>query len=292
MTLEYTDFTICPLATLGVLHFDGPDAGAFLQGQLSCDTAQLSGEQLLPAGWHNPQGRVLALLRVGLAGSERIVAVLEREMAAIAAEQLRRFVLRAKVAITDASDHVAVLGMLPELSGALAPAAPAGTLIYRDSTAARWLLLQPASAAPPAELSGPDRWHAALLAAGFPTVGRTISGQFVAQMLNLDCLGAISFTKGCYTGQEVIARAHYRGKVKRRMQRFLTRAPAQLAPGEHYRLADGRGAQVIAAQARPDGRSELLAVAPLTATAPADAAMQSAPLLECEVLPLPYALPA
>jgi tRNA-modifying protein YgfZ len=292
MALEYTEFTICPLATLGVLHFDGPDAGAFLQGQLSCDTGELSGELLLPAGWHNPQGRVLALLRVGLAGSERIVAVLEREMVAIAAEQLRRFVLRAKVTITDASDHVAVFGLLPELPGALAPAAPVGALIYRDSTAARWLLLQPASAAPPAELSAAGRWHAALLAAGFPTVGRAISGQFVAQMLNLDCLGAISFTKGCYTGQEVIARAHYRGKVKRRMQRFLTRAAAQLAPAEHYRLADGRGVQLVAAQARPDGRSELLAVAPLTATAAADAAASGAPLLECENLPLPYALPA
>ncbi|HMD59207.1 MAG TPA: hypothetical protein VKG66_05420, partial [Steroidobacteraceae bacterium] len=74
MALEYTEFTICPLATLGVLHFDGPDAGAFLQGQLSCDTGELGGEQLLPAGWHNPHGRVLALLRVGLAGNERIVA--------------------------------------------------------------------------------------------------------------------------------------------------------------------------------------------------------------------------
>jgi len=292
MALEYTDFTICPLTTLGVLHFDGPGASAFLQGQLSCDTAALGGEQLLPAGWHNPQGRVLALLRVGLAGSERIIAVLERELAAFTAEQLRRFVLRAKVTITDASDHVAVFGLLPEVPGALAPAAPAGALIYRDGAAARWLLLQPVSAAPPAQLSAAERWHGAMLAAGFPTVGKAISGQFVAQMLNLDCLGAISFTKGCYTGQEVIARAHYRGKVKRRMQRFLTRAPVRLAPGEHYRLADGRGAQVVSAQARPDGRSELLAVAPLVATASADAAVSSAPLLECEDLPLPYALPA
>ncbi|HEX9139434.1 MAG TPA: hypothetical protein VF848_06580 [Steroidobacteraceae bacterium] len=294
MALEFTGFTICPLATLGVLHFDGPDASSFLQGQLSCDTAQLGGAQLLPAGWHNPHGRVLALLRVGLAGSERIVAVLERELAVSVAENLRRYVLRAKVTITDASDHVAVLGLLPELPGApAAPAAPTGTLIYRDGTAARWLLLQPANAVPPAALLSAERWHAALLAAGFPTVGRAISGQFVAQMLNLDCVGAISFTKGCYTGQEVIARAHYRGKVKRRMQRFLTRSTAKLAAGEHYRLSDGREAQIVDAWARTDGRSELLAVAPLKAlsagTSPAPT--PGAPLLECESLPLPYELP-
>ena len=84
-------------------------------------------------------------------------------------------------------------------------------------------------------------------------------------MLNLAVLGGISFTKGCYTGQEVIARAHYRGRVKRRLQRFEAAASAGAgipAPGETLRLADGRAAQIIDAALRPDGRMAFLAVAP------------------------------
>src|ERR1700739_2574160 len=86
-------------------------------------------------------------------------------------------------------------------------------------------------------------------------------------MLNRDALGAIDFDKGCYTGQEVIARAHYRGRVKRRMQRFLTDAPAVLQPGDSGVLADGRTFRVVRTATHPDGRCEFLAVAPLASVA-------------------------
>ena len=117
------------------------------------------------------------------------------------------------------------------------------------------------------------------------------SEQFVAQMLNLDVLNGISFTKGCYTGQEVIARAHYRGRVKRRMQRFRTLSPAQLAVGDTGKLRDGRGFRVVEAASLADGRCEFLAVAPVGAgdDEQADTASSS---LDAEVLPLPYELPA
>src|SRR4029453_9123009 len=83
------------------------------------------------------------------------------------------------------------------------------------------------------------RWRALDIAAGLPQVYATTSEAFVAQMLNFDVLGSVAFTKGCYTGQEVIARAHYRGRVKRRMQRFLTTAVGLLAPGTAGRFSDG-----------------------------------------------------
>ncbi len=84
-------------------------------------------------------------------------------------------------------------------------------------------------------------------------------------MLNLDALNAIAFDKGCYTGQEVIARAHYRGRVKRRMQRFvsLSRAACQLSPGDSGQLGDGRTFKVVRAAQLADGRCDFLAVAPL-----------------------------
>jgi folate-binding protein YgfZ len=100
------------------------------------------------------------------------------------------------------------------------------------------------------------------IADGEAQVYAATSEEFVAQMLNLDALDAIAFDKGCYTGQEVIARAHYRGRVKRRLQRFRSRGPVRLAAGESGTLADGRAFKVVDAVQLGDGRCEFLAVAP------------------------------
>jgi folate-binding Fe-S cluster repair protein YgfZ len=122
-------------------------------------------------------------------------------------------------------------------------------------------------------------------------------------MLNLDALGAIDFDKGCYTGQEIIARAHYRGRVKRRMQRFLTDAPTVLEPGGSGVFADGRTFRVVRAVAHPDGRCEFLAVTALAtvegppgadAASGADGAVDTsttAAPLHAQQLELPYSLP-
>jgi len=120
------------------------------------------------------------------------------------------------------------------------------------------------------------------------------SEEFVAQMLNLDALGAIAFDKGCYTGQEVIARAHYRGRVKRRLQRFVTCGPHVLEPGDAGTLADGRAFKVVDAVQRADGSCEFLAVAPLIEdeSAPASPEATSGERLAAETLPLPYPLPS
>ncbi len=249
---------------LGVLRFRGAEARKFLQGQLSNDMATLAPGRLILAGYHNPQGRVLALLRLLAPEAEEVIAILPAELAEPTMSALRRYVLRAKVTITHESSADALAALaprLPALASFLAPAA-----------------------------------HAQHVAAGVPQVYTATSGMFVAQMLNLDCVEAISFTKGCYTGQEIIARAHYRGRIKRRMQRFVTEGPAALAPGQGVTLSDGRAAQIVDAVARADGRSEFLAVAPLlvveagaTATAPAPPDVHAR--LACTPLPLPYALP-
>jgi folate-binding protein YgfZ len=129
--------------------------------------------------------------------------------------------------------------------------------------------------------------------AGLPQVYAATSETFVAQMLNLDLLGAIAFDKGCYTGQEVIARAHYRGRVKRRMQRW--RAPGDVAPkpGDTVHAADGRALTVVRA-APADGHLELLAVG--TFGAAEQPGPEAVPVNPAGVqvegpLPLPYALP-
>lgn len=245
---------------IGLLRFRGPDAVKFLQGQLSNDMTALSNDRLMLAGFHNPQGRVLALLRLAALAPDHIVALLPAELAAATMATLRRYVLRAKVTISNDSNPA----MLAELAAQL-----------------------PCTAA---ALSAATR--AAELAAGLPQVYAASSGEFVAQMLNLDCIGAISFNKGCYTGQEIIARAHYRGRMKRRMQRFVSNGPAALTPGQSITLGDGRSAQVVDAVTLADGRAEFLAVAVLEAGPTAAMAdIAAAASLAVTPLPLPYALP-
>jgi folate-binding protein YgfZ len=249
-----------PHAPIGAVRVQGADAVRFLQGQLSNDLELLRPDRVdeaLYAGLHNPQGRVIAVLRLFALAPDDVLAVLPRELAAPVATRLAKFVLRAKAKVTDASDH-SVLS--------------SSSAFTNTSVAER-------------------------IAAGIPQVYAATSEQFVAQMLNLDVIGAISFTKGCYTGQEVIARAHYRGRVKRRMQRFRTTGPATLGIGDSGKFRDGRSFKVVEAITLDDGQCEFLAVAPLAHAAEEEhhedaAAGSLSPLLDAEQLTLPYELPA
>jgi tRNA-modifying protein YgfZ len=408
-----TDWNLMELADLGVLRFRGADAVKFLQGQVSNDVERLTAERSQIAGYHNPQGRVIALLRLAQLAPEDVLAILPRELIATVASRLMKFVLRAKVKIADDSAGWRIAGLVApragsaaagrasaasssgagasgagsgasdklspeavaafdaratswaaaqfqqasaaaatvgELSSAAAqleeaesvvplPTASAlmlpdavhsqsvagGTVIIRvGATPARWLVLSPAGAAAP--LAGcvaadRDAWRLLDIADGEAQVYAATSEEFVAQMLNLDALDGIAFDKGCYTGQEVIARAHYRGRVKRRLQRFVSSGrTAKLTVGSTGQLTDGRAFKVVEAVQLADGRCEFLAVAPMVAGAGGTEAISSGanagaqagssdgptasvtqeanavptastPVLEAGVLPLPYPLP-
>jgi len=257
---------LVPLDDLGVVRVHGPEACSFLQGQLSNDVTRLAPERSLLAGYHNPLGRTIAIVRLLWLGAEDIAAVLPRELAGPVAARLGKFVLRAKVKIADESSAWQVRGLI----------GPQARDIYVSQTS------EPAN-------GERHLWHRLDIEAGQPQVFAATSEEFVAQMLNLDALQAIALDKGCYTGQEVIARAHYRGRVKRRLQRFLTRGPARLAPGHSGTLPDGRAFKVVDAVSLDDGRCEFLAVVPLVA----DATEPTAAILplDADNLPLPYALP-
>lgn len=375
-----TDWNLIELGDWGVLRLRGPDSVRFLQGQVSNDVERLTPERSQLAGYHNPQGRTIAVLRLVQLAPDDVLAILPRELTSPVASRLAKFILRAKVKIADESAIWRVTGLIapnthgehragaggfgagaspsPELDAnwaagqfeqASAVAAAAGeltsaaaqleqaesvvalptasalmlpddvnsqslsgtTVIVRVGGApARWLVISPAGE--PMPLSGcvkaeRDAWRLLDIAEGLPQVYAATSEEFVAQMLNLDVLGAIAFDKGCYTGQEVIARAHYRGRVKRRMQRFMSRGPARLTVGESGQLADGRAFKVVEAAQLANGRCEFLAVAPMVAAGEAtttdarsatggsdeeldDVARPGAPL-NAQTLPLPYPLP-
>jgi tRNA-modifying protein YgfZ len=299
-----TNWRALTLDRLGVLCLSGADVVRFLQGQLSNDLALLSSERSLLAGFHNPQGRVIAILRLVQGKPDEVLALMPRELVSGVLERLRRFVLRAKVRLSDATPQWRVSGLIagvePAPRGLVLPQElgtqmSAGTQLQVcvSQAPARWIVLGPAASEPPAQCVSAQavEWTRLDVAAGTPQVYAATSEQFVAQMLNLDLLQAISFSKGCYTGQEVIARAHYRGRVKRRMQRFCTGAPLVLAPGDEARLADGRSVRVVEAAALPDGRCDFLAVAPFGEAAEAMSAADGAQVIHAEPMPLPYALP-
>jgi tRNA-modifying protein YgfZ len=309
-----SDCSTVAFDALGVLRARGPEAVSFLQGQLSNDLTRLGPDHSLLAGYHNPQGRVIALLRVLQLAPDDLLAVLPRELVAQVAARLTKFILRAKVKLADESRQWRIDGVLLNDAGsadatdlAALPAAlnsvahSAGTSFVRVAQQpARWLSVSEGSSAPLTGIAGaaaPETWQRLAIAAGEPQVYAATSEEFVAQMLNLDALGAIAFDKGCYTGQEVIARAHYRGRVKRRMQRFVTRTPRVLRPGDAGALADGRAFRVVDAVSLVDGRCEFLAVAPLikseseSEAVAADAAA-AAERLNAETLPLPYSVPS
>jgi folate-binding protein YgfZ len=305
-----------PLEFLGVLSARGADAVAYLQGQLSNDVMRLSGERSVLAGYHNPQGRVIALLRLMPGERDEVLAVLPRELIGVVASRLGKFILRAKVTLTDASGQWHIAGLIPPEPGAgaagpappLAPLLPAapdrigrleGSMAVRVGAGApRWLLLSGTDRAPQLErckAAPVQRWYRHAVAAGEPQVYAATSEQFVAQMLNLDLLDAVAFEKGCYTGQEVIARAHYRGRVKRRLQRFRTAEARALRPGDAGELTDGRAFRVVESAPLGEGGCEFLAVAPLPGAAGSDLVpgkdRSSGAPLPAESLELPYALP-
>ena len=292
------------LDDLGALRITGTDAARFLQGQLSNDLGRVSAERSVLAGLHNPQGRTIALLRIVQLAPDDFLALLPRELAAHRGGRLSKYVLRAKVKshrrVAGLAHHGPHRLRAQTADGAASPptaahfarrlsdhhgrAAPLGRhlVICVGEQPARWLLMalaaapaasnpataQPDTGSPPGVPTRRDVWRQLDIIAGLPQVYGATSEEFVAQMLNLDVVGAIAFDKGCYTGQEVIARAHYRGRVKRRLQRFRSRGPLDLRPGDSGELPDGRAFKVVEAVRLEDGRCEFLAVAPLPAAEP------------------------
>jgi folate-binding protein YgfZ len=274
---------------LGVLAFRGADAARFLQGQLSADVEKLEVGGSSLAGLHNPQGRVIAILALLRTSPDEILAVLPRQLCANVEQRLRKYILRAKVKIEDLTTSVAVLG-----SKSGAPASGLPRVAWGD----RWMLIVPLQRRGEFASSGEsfEEWKRADIAAGLPQVHPATTETFVAQMLNLDLLGGIAFDKGCYTGQEVIARAHYRGRVKRRLQRWHGTADAVPRAGDAVRSRDGRALTIVSSVATGSRGWEALAVGPFAPDA-GDVVAAPAPGSDATViqvdgpLPLPYSLP-
>ena len=248
-----SDTPACPPDRYRVLLVAGQDAGAFLQGQLTQDVAALAPGRVVHAALLTPQGRVVATPWV-IARADGLVLLLPASLAPLVQERLNRYRLRARVTLALGAPERATLD---QVGAALAQA---------GGIASDWTL--------------------ALIAAGVAEVDATTTEEWIPQMLNLDLTGGVSFQKGCYTGQEIVARTQHLGRIKRRMFR-LRAATAPPAAKTAVTAAGVKVGEVVLAAPTAHG-CELLAVVNLDA--------RGAPLtLEggagCEWADLPYPVP-
>jgi tRNA-modifying protein YgfZ len=264
------------LPTLQQLEITGTDAIAFAQAQFCSDLRELHAGHWQWSAWLSPQGRVRAFFQLLRAGDERLRLILRGGDASELRDALARYVLRSKVALRTL-EEARVIGFedraeLAALGGDVAEgdriaSSALGDVIALPGPKARWLLLTDRAGATMAA-AGDENWRLADIRAGLPEVGSALMDELLPQWLGLDRLGAVSVSKGCYPGQEIMSRMHYQGGNKRALYRLELRTDAPPPPGTDLRAhGDGSraGVIVLAARAAPARVEALASLAETTA---------------------------
>jgi folate-binding protein YgfZ len=306
-----------PLTQFGVIDTIGDDAASFLHGQLTNDTQHLDAANARLAGYCSAKGRLLASFLTWRSG-EAIRLLVSKDVQAAVQKRLSMFVLRAKAKLVDASGEVAVIGLAGDVRHALSGVfdalpdgvhvkvdGPAGSLIRVPDALERlrylWIGPKAQIEAHLPALEGklkrvsPAVWDWLDIRAGEPRITQPVVEQFVPQMVNFDVLGAVNFRKGCYPGQEVVARSQYRGTIKRRTS--LANVAGELdtvKAGAELFHSDDPGqpcGMVVNAASAPDGGVDLLVEIKLAALENGSVHLGSAEGAALRFLALPYGLP-
>ena len=237
------------LTRYGVLAVTGAEARDFLHAQLTSDIARLPPQQAALAGWCTAQGRLLATMLV-IPSPQGFLLQLARDIAPAVTKRLSMFVLRAKVKIADESEAWAQYGIW-DAGSKLAGVQWDGDSVTLRVAEGRFLRLGRGLSLDATRAE--DDWTLEEIRAGRPWISAATQDKFVPQMVNLETLGGVDFQKGCYPGQEIVARAQYRGQVKRRMTRLQVPQGVALKAGQEF-----NGGTVVDAAA-----GEALAVMPV-----------------------------
>ncbi|CDH45260.1 CAF17-like 4Fe-4S cluster assembly/insertion protein YgfZ [Candidatus Contendibacter odensensis] len=303
----------CDLSHLGLIAVHGPDAERFLQGQLTCDVRQVTPEHSLIGAHCNPKGRAVADFRL-FQREDAYFLELPRTMVDPLLLRLCKYLLRAKAVLENASDALARIGVAgPNAASLLESAMGAVPATVNSVIAAdNMIVIRLPGLQPRFELHGAARelgaiwnalardlvpvgtesWRLLDILAGIPTIYPATMEAFVPQMINLQQLDGISFQKGCYTGQEIVARTHHLGKLKRRM--YLARVDSATPPRPGDPLfspqadASQSAGQLADACRHPNGGYAVLAVALIECAEQGELRLGDAggPVLQLE--PLPY----
>ncbi|NRR32337.1 folate-binding protein YgfZ [Oxalobacteraceae bacterium] len=320
MASELAAGFVAPVTDQGLIALHGEESASFLHGQLTNDVEHLGQDEARLAGYCTPKGRLLASFLMWR-NAETIFLQLPRELQPALQKRLSMFVLRAKAKLSDATDAPAnqvVLGLGGDLAqvvlqtwfDALPARAyarldhPLGTLIrLADAFGApryQWLLSAETAQTVWPELSarlavgGNDAWALSGIHAGVPQISKATQEQFVPQMINYELLGGVNFKKGCYPGQEIVARSQYLGKLKRRTTLVSIPDAAAVAGAEVFATSDPSQPCGMIVNAAPNGLggADALVEMKLAAIEEASVRLGSADGVALAFLPMPYVLDA
>lgn len=301
------------LSHFGLIRVTGEDAETFLQGQLTNDMREVTEERSQLAGWCSPKGRMLANFRCFRRGQAYYLQT-PAENLALVTQRLGMFVLRSQVSLADASDELMRIGLTGEcVEPVLAPLFDTLpcldnevkhqgelSLIRLPGAVCRYELLGPAEALmevwriaePRATYMGDDFWALQDIRAGLPTIYPATREAFVPQMTNMQLVDGVSFTKGCYVGQEVVARMQHLGTLKRRMYLAHVTADAPPQPGDDLYSqvsTSGQGTgKVVDARPSNDGYDLLAVIETKSAEAGEVCLGEKGPPLRMQHLPYPF----
>jgi folate-binding protein YgfZ len=247
--------SVYPVAHLAVLTVSGKDAAKLLQGQITCNVNDINETKSSLGAICNPKGRAVTtflLIKTGAA----FLMVLPQELLEPVRKRLQMYILRSDVTLTDSSDDLCIIGLYDPAMQAEPLLGTSGTTQQDTITITlsnRYLVIAEADKAIALwtervnhqgfQPEDSDQWRYLDIISGIPWLTTETSEEFIPQMLNLDMLGGISFNKGCYTGQEIIARTHYLGKAKRAM--FLAECNTPVAPEPNSTVIDADTGQPI-----------------------------------------------
>lgn len=291
--------TTVTLPQYALLHFSGADAQSFLHGQFTCDVQALKSGHSSYGGYCTPKGRLLATFLLW-ADDTGYTMLLPASLAEGIRKRLSMYILRAKVKADILDD--AVIGVFSANAaldianlGGTKPASP-----HRVDTNPnvrtialphdRYLMVLPHRGAAGIKAAAPGVWEWLDIAAGIPLIVPATQEQFVPQMVNLDLIGALSYSKGCYPGQEIVARTHYLGKLKQRMFRAKLAAPATAGDKLYCAELGDQAAGMIVTAAAAGAGHEVLAVLQTAHAQSSPYHLGSLQGPQLTLLPLPYAV--
>ncbi len=310
--LETTKYStaLVDLSHLGLIYFSGEDAESFLQGQLSCDVKKIHPYLAQYGSYCTPKGRILASFLMWHDGINYVMQM-PATLCTNVKKYLSKFVLRSKVQLIDNSETLVRIGisgnkarkLMEEILGTI-PDSHLG-IIHNEQESIlhlgqdRFEIIAKPERAPKlweylssgAVPVGSPYWDWLEIRAGIPVITPATQEQFIPQMVNLEMIGGVSFQKGCYSGQEIISRTQYLGKIKRRMYLGNIHSNTPIAAGDELysaEIEDQPSGIIVNAAPSPDGGFDVLAVLQISSAVAGKVYWKTLDGPQLEIIPLPY----
>ena len=304
---------ICDVNQLGLILVTGDEAQSFLQNQLSNDITQIDETRFQLSSYSTPKGRLLVIFRI-IAISNGYILIMPASLVSTILKRLQMYVLHARVSLADASDHFARFAIQTDIGTVIDHhllAQNEGQVVQSDTFISlqlsglnkqrRYLVFSLSAEAAQSlwseftqhlDSANFESWRLSEIKSGIAVVYPETSEEFVLQMANLDLIDGVNFKKGCYPGQEIVARMHYLGKLKRRL--FLARLKTALCPrpgddicSKSVSSPDGSG-KVVDAIVDESGICHCLYIAQIKKTNANELCLLSQPRVAFNPVDLPY----